>query len=891
MDCRKKRDSSDPSGIYEESSMSIQPLTAGICALLTASAFAQPHLSELFINPPGADQGMESVELAFPPGMPLAGWWFLTIEGDGATAPGTVDVRLDLSAFAAGSNGLLLIRDSAAVLAPPPDPATSVVIFDFNPDIENGANTYILGQGIPPTLGTDLDLDNDGTLDAPLAGFNVADAVAFQDGNNAGREYADDVGGTNLGAFLTPSVFTPAAIHRLRCASGAPGAWVGGLTTGANPGPFFWDATRNFGFAANGISNPETRTLTPGSQNLPCPQQFPVSVTFEQISFSGNVTGDVPDSEYAKVTMEYTPPPADNVRWLNVMASTGGTPVWLIRNLALPGASIMGPTAMQMTTTVDLSPLGVVRGTSSAGTTIQIDIEFPPDPLFTEPPFDTPSGTTLGETSETKGGFITEAPANRGLAEQTVPVKPAFVPGAVTAAVRPTLPNPDVGLDQCSPTSVAQSMHWLAEQYPGSINLGTDSVYDTIEKLKADMGWEAPTVDEGGGCSAEGIIEGKLKFLQRNEPGQSRAQGWRVKYAGDMPASIVSGRMAARRVGAAGAPTFGFIRDEMLAGEDVEIHVGYYDEDGERAGGHSMAVLGVIQIGNKEYLITRDDGEQDPAFDENGDPLPKPDDDTPAAVDGKRPANISQCITGGPGDGPLEGHVYLTGEEGLNRIELVTSESPPNANATTVTDTCIAGNNPVTFSAGVWTKDGVPIGRTFPDGVTLPGGGTASETYTLPDVPNDWHWSATIPRPAGSLTFNFDGFFAAEADIVVPIVDAFVTSPVLTLTADLLVDVYVISDISGPVASGAWSGYPENLPPFFFVTGDVRRNSPAPPPCPGDVDHDGDVDLDDLSRLLAAYGRCQGQPGYNDAADLVENNCIDLDDLAFLLARYGQPCP
>jgi hypothetical protein len=136
----------------------------------------------------------------------------------------------------------------------------------------------------------------------------------------------------------------------------------------------------------------------------------------------------------------------------------------------------------------------------------------------------------------------------------------------------------------------------------------------------------------------------------------------------------------------------------------------------------------------------------------------------------------------------LEGHVYLTGEEGLNRIELVTSESPPNANATTVTDTCIAGNNPVTFSAGVWTKDGVPIGRTFPDGVTLPGGGTASETYTLPDVPNDWHWSATIPRPAGSLTFNFDGFFAAEADIVVPIVDAFVTSPVLTLTADLLVD-------------------------------------------------------------------------------------------------------
>jgi hypothetical protein len=64
-----------------------------------------------------------------------------------------------------------------------------------------------------------------------------------------------------------------------------------------------------------------------------------------------------------------------------------------------------------------------------------------------------------------------------------------------------------------------------------------------------------------------------------------------------------------------------------------------------------------------------------------------------------------------------------------------------------------------------------------------------------------------------------------------------------------------------------------------------------PAPCDGDLNADGAVDLDDLTLLLAAFGRCVGQPGYNAAADLVSNNCIDLDDLAFLLARYGLPCP
>lgn len=56
---------------------------------------------------------------------------------------------------------------------------------------------------------------------------------------------------------------------------------------------------------------------------------------------------------------------------------------------------------------------------------------------------------------------------------------------------------------------------------------------------------------------------------------------------------------------------------------------------------------------------------------------------------------------------------------------------------------------------------------------------------------------------------------------------------------------------------------------------------------PGDVDGDGDVDLSDLAALLAAYGTCLGDSGFNPGADFDDNNCVDIADLAALLGHYG----
>jgi hypothetical protein len=56
----------------------------------------------------------------------------------------------------------------------------------------------------------------------------------------------------------------------------------------------------------------------------------------------------------------------------------------------------------------------------------------------------------------------------------------------------------------------------------------------------------------------------------------------------------------------------------------------------------------------------------------------------------------------------------------------------------------------------------------------------------------------------------------------------------------------------------------------------------------GDVDGDGDVDLSDLAALLASYGTCTGNPGFNAGADFNASGCIELADLATLLANYGE---
>lgn len=65
--------------------------------------------------------------------------------------------------------------------------------------------------------------------------------------------------------------------------------------------------------------------------------------------------------------------------------------------------------------------------------------------------------------------------------------------------------------------------------------------------------------------------------------------------------------------------------------------------------------------------------------------------------------------------------------------------------------------------------------------------------------------------------------------------------------------------------------------------------------CLGDLNGDKVVGQEDLGILLATYGLCEGQPGYNPIANIAPNpggpQCIDQADLGTLLSVYGNVCP
>lgn len=218
-------------------------LVSGVAAS-SVQADVGIRFTEFLLNPPGADNGFEAIEINGPANQSLAGVSMVILEGDAGGA-GVVDVVIDLSAFTIGANGLLLLRDAATQLQPPPAAGTTVVVQDFFPDLENGSATYLLVQGTPPAQFFDIDTNNDGVVDAWPSGIVIFDAVGWADASND-FTYAAAFGGQ---AYLVSAA--PNAVFRFyACNAENATDWAGGVIDGANPGPYTFSTANGatFGF-------------------------------------------------------------------------------------------------------------------------------------------------------------------------------------------------------------------------------------------------------------------------------------------------------------------------------------------------------------------------------------------------------------------------------------------------------------------------------------------------------------------------------------------------------------------------------------------------------------------------------------------------------------------
>lgn len=236
------------------------PCNSGVAHAQTA------FISEFMFNAPGADNGREFFEIGSSvPGQSLAGLTLLVIEAEGGSASrGAVTAAIALTdtttstALSTGANGLLLYQDSVTPRNPAPAAGTVVYAQDFNPDVQNGSQTYALVQGYTGGAGFDFDTDNDGVVDVADPFTSLLDVAGYIDGDNAAdvAYLADRI---PMRIFTASIVANPYAYFRT-----PQGEGVFTEIDSASPaaGPYTY-------FGANTFAGrtPTSSSLTPGNAN------------------------------------------------------------------------------------------------------------------------------------------------------------------------------------------------------------------------------------------------------------------------------------------------------------------------------------------------------------------------------------------------------------------------------------------------------------------------------------------------------------------------------------------------------------------------------------------------------------------------------------------------
>lgn len=193
---------------------------------------------------------------------------------------------------------------------------------------------------------------------------------------------------------------------------------------------------------------------------------------------------------------------------------------------------------------------------------------------------------------------------------------------------------------------------------------------------------------------------------------------------------------------------------------------------------------------------------------------------------------------------------------------------------------------------------------------TAPESRTFIALNTFVDLANPTVWSAGyVVHDAAGVQVNQPGLFAGPEWQNLPVDVWFHQTTEINLTENRITRVTITNLDTGVTAAaepvgwylggGATPALPLSSSIRFFSGGTTAGNiagwdnlrmvpTCGAPPCPGDLDADGDVDIQDLATLLAHFGTPSGA-GAGDG-DLDDDGDVDLQDLAGLLGAFGSNC-
>lgn len=155
---------------------------------------------------------------------------------------------------------------------------------------------------------------------------------------------------------------------------------------------------------------------------------------------------------------------------------------------------------------------------------------------------------------------------------------------------RKGVPDTAQGKNECAPTSAANSLSWMEDEYDDvAIGLSTEEIRDTLKTV------DYMNTSSATGTSDENFVAGKNAFAE--------------DYGLPITTKAIPG-------GEGKAPGMEELFDELEKGSDVELSVVWKDKNGNPAGGHWVTVVGMVEIEGQYgvYINDPDDDQEQTQF-------------------------------------------------------------------------------------------------------------------------------------------------------------------------------------------------------------------------------------------------------------------------------------